>query len=86
MAEGMSSEQWHQQIGKISFSTKDNFGEQGRFGSVFKGKFDGKIQVAVKRVNKMVTKVEESKFYFKVNGHPNVVNYFCIEDSDFVFT
>ena len=72
-------------IGKISYNLEDLLGERGRFGIVFKGKYDGLLDVAVKRVEKSLTQIEETKFYFNVNGHQNIVNYFCTEVSDLDF-
>ena len=74
-----------EQIGRVCFNKKDLLGELGHFGWVFKGKYDDRLDVAVKRVQKRVTQVEESSFFFNVNGHPNIVNYFSTE-VDFEFT
>ena len=71
---------------RLHFSKKDKLGEQGRFGIVFKGKLDGKLDVAVKQVEKKKTRVPESEFYYNTNGHPNVINFFCFIASDPKFT
>ena len=50
-------------------------GGRGRlFGIVFKGKYDGLLNVAVKRGEKSLTQIEKTKIYFNVNGHQNIVN------------
>ena len=67
---------------KIGYSEKDLLEEKGRFGIVFKGKLNGKLDVAVKRVEKKLTKVEDSDFFYNVNGHPNILNFFCTISAD----
>jgi len=59
---------------------------RGRFGPVFKGKLDGQLDVAVKRVAKKKTQVAQSQFFFSANGHPNVINFYCLVASDSKFT
>ena len=64
---------------RLNFSSKtDLIHNRGRFGPVFKGKLDGKLDVAIKRVEKKKTQVAESQFYFSANGHPNVINFYCL--------
>ena len=67
---------------KISFNEKDFLGERGRFGLVFKGKLNGTLDVAIKRVEKKVTKVEGSDFFYNVNGHYNILNFYCTISPD----
>ena len=61
-------------IGRLSFSPAEDFLGQGRFGSVFKGKYQNLRELAIRRVEKKVTSVD-LKALFKVQGHPNIVNY-----------
>jgi len=70
---------------KLNFGKNDVLGARGRFGAVFKGQLNGKLDVAIKQVEKMKTRVEESDFYYNINGHPNVINVFCIVVSDSKF-
>ena len=63
-----------QTIGSLSFNQSEDFLGQGRFGSVFKGKYQNLREVAIRRVEKKVTSVD-LKALFKVQGHPNIVNY-----------
>ena len=67
---------------KIGYNKKDLLEKQGRFGLVFKGKLNGKLDVAAKRVEKKLTKVEDSDFFYNVNGHPNILNFFCTISAD----
>jgi hypothetical protein len=72
---------------KLNFrSNSDLIKNQGRFGLVYKGKLDGKLDVAIKRVEKKKTEVAESQFYFKANGHPNMMNFYCLVAGDSIFT
>ena len=69
-----------EKIGKLSFSRSDFLGK-GRYGSVFYGKLEGTLDVAVKRVEKRFTQVE-SKSLLKADGHPNIARYFCTKEND----
>jgi hypothetical protein len=76
-----------EKIGQLSFSRADCLGS-GRFGKVFIGKLtsdDGVIDVAIKRMEKEKI-IVESIILPKVNGHPNVINYYTIDESDVEFT
>jgi hypothetical protein len=54
---------------KLNFRSNSDFiKNQGRFGLVYKGKLDGKLDVAIKRVVKKKTQVAESQFYFSANA------------------
>ena len=65
-------------LAQLLFSQKDELGERGRFGLVFRGKLDGKLDVAIKRVERKKTKFANSQFYYNANGHPNIINFFCL--------
>ena len=71
---------------QLNFSNKDKLGLRGRYGIVFRGKLDGKLDVAIKRVEKKKTEVAESQFYYKTNGHPNIINFFSLIASHLKFT
>ena len=75
-------------LNRLTFSGKtDLIKNEGRFGPVFKAKLDGKLNVAVKRVAKKKTRVAEAQFFFNTNGHPNVINFYCLvtgSDSNFM--
>ena len=72
---------------RLNFSSKtDLIHNRGRFGLVYKGKLDDKLDVAIKRVEKKKTEVAKSQFYFSANGHPNVINFFCMVAGDSRFT
>ena len=71
---------------KLNFGKNDVLGVRGSFGTVYKGKLNGKLDVAIRQVEKMRTKVEESDYYYSTNGHPNVVNFYCIVANHTKFT
>ena len=48
---------------KLNFDKNDVLGARGRFGTVYKGKLNGKLDVAIKQVEKTSTRLEESDFY-----------------------
>ena len=52
---------------------------QGGFGDVYLGKYEGNIKVAVKRVLKTRTKVEE-EILRKVDIHDNILRYYITEE------
>ena len=70
---------------KLNFGKNDGLGVRGRFGTVYKGKLNGKLDVAIKQVEKARTKVAESDFYYYTNGHQNILNFFCVVASDSKF-
>ena len=72
-----------ERIGKVSFNRSTSRGS-GRFGKVFTGKYKNAVNIAVKRLKKEDTQVL-SKLYLRANGHPNIINYYCTEDSDVEF-
>jgi len=71
---------------KLYFGKNDVLGEPGSFGTVYKGKFNGKLDVAIRQVEKMRTQVEGSDYYYSTNGHPNVINFYYIVASHSNFT
>ena len=73
-----------EKIGKLSFSRGDFIG-RGRYGTVFRGKLEGSLNVAIKRLEKRFTQVE-SHSLLKADGHPNIIRYFSTEESDIEFT
>ena len=73
-----------ERIGKLNFCRSDLIGK-GRYGSVFKGRYDRyMVDVAVKRLDKYDSQVE-SDILWKASGHPNVIRYFCLKDIDVEF-
>jgi serine/threonine-protein kinase/endoribonuclease IRE1 len=73
-------------VGQLSFSRNDVMGS-GSFGTVYKGKFMGTIDVAIKRIlREKVTSQVETVVMTQIKSHPNVLRYFCVEeDEDFVY-
>ena len=73
------------EIGKLRYCFCDqcHLG-QGTYGTVFKGRFESKVDVAVKRVDKFLTRVEVDILRM-VDGHANIVGFYCVEEnSDFL--
>ena len=71
-------------IGKLSFCTcgKPNcLLGKGGFGDVYRGKFDGQVEVAVKRVDKFRTKVE-TDILRKADCHPNILRFYITEEKN----
>ena len=67
-------------IGKVILMLDDLVGE-GRYGSVFKGKYEAGKEVAVKRVVKNKTKVD-LKLIEKIGLHTNIVFFYGTEGND----
>ena len=72
-----------EKIGKISFCRSDFLG-RGRFGSVFKGKLNNTLDIAVKRVEKRIAHIEANAF-FRADGHSNIIRHYCTKDKDVEF-
>lgn len=70
-------------IGKLNLDRKDRIGF-GKYSSVFKGKFEDKKTVAIKRLQKHQSRVD-SHLLSNGGGHPYILAYFCIEDIDVEF-
>ena len=80
--EGNTTESKMKKIGQLSFCL-DGWFRRGRFGSVFVGRFNNSLKVAVKKLEKEIT--VDSSVYLKVNGHSNIVEYYATEGSDNAF-
>ena len=65
--------------GKLSFTRTDRIGKTGRFGSIFRGKFENITDVAIKRILKSELKVELDVLH-KAQTHSNILRYFCSEE------
>lgn len=72
-----------EKIGKVSFSRSDFLG-RGRFGSVFRGKLNNTLDIAVKRVEKRLVHIEADTF-FRADGHANIIRHYCTKDKDVEF-
>jgi len=69
-------------VGQLSFSRNDVLGS-GSFGTVYKGKFKGTIDVAIKRIlREKVTSDVETVVMAEIQSHPNVLRYYCVEEDD----
>ena len=69
-------------IGKLSYcSACENccLGK-GSYGVVFRGKYQTKVDVAVKRVDKLTRQVE-LEVLRKVEGHPNILKLYHTEEN-----
>ena len=75
----------HMEIfGSLTLRKVDHIGS-GQFGKVFRGKYEKAVTVAIKRMEKMRTKVD-SRLYKLANNHPNVIHYYDTnKDQDFEF-
>ena len=72
------------EIDKLRFRRSDRLGT-GKFGWVFRGKYENVVTVAIKRMEKQLTELD-SRLYSIANGHPNIIHYFYTnEDDDFEF-
>lgn len=73
------------EIGKIQFNKNDGrIGIGNRNTVVYKGKYDGELNVAIKRIDKEVATVEKEVLQ-KFDNHPNIVKHYAIEeDEDFL--
>ncbi len=60
-------------IGKVTFCKDDLIGE-GKYGSVFKGKYESVPEVAVKRVKKGNTKLDPKSFPRVAHADPTLLN------------
>ena len=63
-----------EKIGKLSFAPDDNWVRRGRFGTVFAGRFNSSIKVAVKRMIKKDIQVDSG--IYLASGHQNIVDYY----------
>ena len=63
--------------GKLSFFRLDTIGS-GRFSSIFRGKFEGSIDVAIKRILLKEYTVNLDVFRL-VQQHSNILRYYCSE-------
>lgn len=72
-----------EKIGSLAFCRSSLIGE-GRYGSIFHGTYETMKHVAVKRVSNRKTKVD-SHVFLNVEGHPNIIRYFCTDSSDVEF-
>lgn len=70
-------------IGKLSFCSIES-SVKGRFGRIFKGKFEESVIVAIERI-KNRDFIVQLDVIRKAQNHPNVLRYYCNEqDVDFV--
>ena len=66
--------------GKLEINKIEPLPMRGRYGKVFAGVYEGWKGVSVKRVEKSET-VVDTKVYLLACDHPNIIQYFCIEES-----
>jgi hypothetical protein len=70
-------------IGKLRFCRRDNL-DSGRFGSVFRGKYDDKLDAAINRIVHTDYLVELDVLK-KAQNHPNVLRFYGSDrDIEFV--
>ena len=70
-------------IGKLSYSISDVL-KRGRYGKLFLGKYEDYKTVAIKRLDKSETEVD-IKTYLDSWGHPNVIQFVCLEKNHLEF-
>ena len=99
MASSMNAKRWlcdtcktdRRVIGKLSFCAHCRPIGRGNNGCVYKGKFEGNVDIAVKRILMMaqetgIATTVESETLSRVDGHLNIVRYYATEqDEDFWF-
>ena len=68
-------------IGELSYNRQDVLGK-GAFGTVYRGKFQGTIDVAIKRLLKPLTNDFEKEIFPSIPHHPNIVRFFHVEEDD----
>jgi len=72
------------QIGKLSFNKcecKECFLGQGGFGDVYRGQFESKVNVAVKRI--LITRAEvKDDILLNADNHQNILRYYITETDE----
>ena len=69
-----------EKIGKLEINHFAPKPLKGYYAKVFAGVYEGKKKVSVKRVEKSETEVDTNA-YLTACDHPNLVQYFCIEEN-----
>ena len=65
---------------KLHYCRRDSvFCPSGRFGSIFKGTFEGTVDVSIRRILKTDFTVELNVLR-KTQSHPNILRYYCSEE------
>ena len=70
------------ELGHLSICRKKHLGS-GRFGKVFPGQLNDTVDVAVKRMEKGLVQVDTKLVSSIV--HPNIINYYGTDETDFEF-
>ena len=65
-------------IGKLIVYLNESLGE-GSYGKVFRGLFENRVKVAVKRIDKAKVQFNEQDILMKVDKHEYIVRYYCTE-------
>ena len=68
--------------GKLSFPRSQIIGRGNTSSVIFKGLFEKKTPVAIKRVLKVGTTVIEAEHLREHNRHENIVRYYTTEEDD----
>ena len=74
----------YEEIGsKLRYCRRNSIpnGPSGRFGSIFRGIFEGTVEVAIRRIVKTDYTVELD-ILRKTQQHPNILRYYCSEEND----
>ena len=80
--EGNNEEMATQISKRLSYSRSEQIG-RGNFSWVYRGKLNGIVDIAVKRVEKSMIKVDPNDF-LKAAGHQNIILHFSTK-ADFEF-
>ena len=72
----------YEEVGsKLSFCRRDSIPNcpSGRFGTIFRGRFEGTVDVTIRRIIKTAYSVALD-ILRQTQNHPNILRYYCSEE------